>query len=127
MSIFQTSAAILFGLSIGLLNGCTTTTAGGAVGADRPQFMLISSEKLEQMAAQSYTKLKSDAVGKGALNEDQAMLQRVRAVAARIEPQTAVFRNDAPGWNWEVNVISSNELNVLHAGRQDHVLFGTDQ
>ncbi len=113
MSIFQTSAAILFGLSIGLLNGCTTTTASGAVGADRPQLMLISSEKLEQMAAQSYTKLKSDAVGKGALNEDQAMLQRVRAVAARIEPRTAVFRNDAPGWNWEVNVISSNELNAF--------------
>src|SRR5512135_20778 len=111
MSIFHTSAAILF--SIGLLNGCTTTTAGGAVGADRPQFMLISSEKLEQMAAQSYTKLKSDAVGKGALNEDQAMLQRVRAVAARIEPQTAVFRKDAPGWNWEVHVITSDELNAF--------------
>jgi predicted Zn-dependent protease len=75
--------------------------------------MLISSEKLDQMAAQSYTKLKSDAAGKGTLNEDHAMLQRVRAVAARIEPQTAVFRPDAPGWHWEVNVISSNELNAF--------------
>lgn len=104
---------VLFGFSLGMLNGCTTTTASGAVGASRPQLMLISSAKLDQMAAQSYTKLKSDAVGKGALNEDQAMLERVRAIAARIEPQTAVFRQDAPGWNWEVNVISSNELNAF--------------
>src|SRR5512135_3676627 len=96
-----------------MLNGCTTTTSSGAVGASRPQLMLISSAKLDQMAAQSYAKLKSDAVGKGALNEDQAMLQRVRAVAARIEPQTAVFRKDAPAWNWEVNVITSNELNAF--------------
>ena len=104
---------ILFGLSLGMLNGCTTTTSSGAVGASRPQLMLISSEKLDQMSAQSYAKLKSDADGKGALNEDPAMLQRVRAVAAHIKPQTAVFRQDAPAWNWEVNVISSNQLNAF--------------
>ncbi|OIQ98950.1 beta-barrel assembly-enhancing protease precursor [mine drainage metagenome] len=113
MSVLQTLATILIGLSLGGLGGCTTTTASGAVGADRPQLMLISSEKLDQMAAQSYAKLTSDAVSKGKLNEDRAMLQRVRAVAARIEPQTAVFRQDAPGWKWEVNVISSNELNAF--------------
>jgi predicted Zn-dependent protease len=75
--------------------------------------MLISSEKLDQMSAQSYNKLKSEAVGKGALNEDQEMLVKVRAVALRIEPQTAVFRKDAPGWDWEVNVMSSKELNAF--------------
>ena len=113
MSIFRVLSAILLGLSLEMLSGCTTTTASGAVGANRPQLMLISSAKLDQMAAQSYAKLKSDSVGKGALNEDQAMLQRVRAVAERIEPQTAIFRKDAPNWNWEVNVISSNELNAF--------------
>jgi predicted Zn-dependent protease len=106
-------AAFLIGLTLGALSGCTTTTASGAVGADRPQLMLISSEKLDQMAAQSYNKLTSEAAGKGKLNDDRAMLQRVRAVAARIEPQTAVFRQDAPAWKWEVNVISSSELNAF--------------
>ncbi len=113
MSILHLFTAMLLGFSLGMLSGCTTTTASGAVGANRPQLMLISSEKLDQMAAQSYTKLKSDATGKGALNQDQAMLERVRAVAARIEPQTGVFRKDAPGWKWEVNVISSKELNAF--------------
>ena len=103
----------IVGLSLGMLNGCTTTTAGGTVGSNRPQLMLISSEELEQMSAESYAKLKSDALGKGALNEDREMLGRVRAVAARIEPKTGVFRPDAPGWHWEVNVISSKELNAF--------------
>jgi predicted Zn-dependent protease len=100
-------------LTSAMLNGCTTTTSSGAVGANRPQLMLVSSAQLDQMAAQSYAKLASDAVGKGKLNADQAMLQRVRKVAARLEPQTAVFRQDAPGWKWEVNVISSPELNAF--------------
>jgi predicted Zn-dependent protease len=113
MSASKTFNLFIVGLCLGMLNGCTTTTAGGAVGSTRPQLMLISSEELEQISAQSYAKLKSDALGKGALNEDPKMLERVRAVAARIEPKTEVFRADAPAWHWEVNVISSKELNAF--------------
>lgn len=99
--------------ALAILGGCETTTSGGAVGADRKQLLLVSSAELDQMSVQAYTKLKADASGKGALNHDTAMLQRVRAIAARIQPQTRVFRADAPGWKWEVNVISSNELNAF--------------
>jgi predicted Zn-dependent protease len=113
LQTIKLTAAILFCLSLGTLSGCTTTTAGGAVGANRPQLMLLSSDKINQMAAQSYTQLKTGATSKGALNKDPAMLSRVQAVAVRIEPQTAVFRPDAPAWKWEVNVISSNELNAF--------------
>ena len=75
--------------------------------------MLVSSAQLDQMAAQSYAKLLSEAGHKGTLNRDAALLQRVRAVASRIEPHTAVFRRDAPGWKWEVNVLSGSELNAF--------------
>ena len=95
------------------LNGCVSTTSGGAVGAERSQLMLVSSQQLEKMAAESYVKLKSGAASKGTLNQDRSMLQRVTAVASRIQPQTAVFRSDAPRWKWEVNVISSDELNAF--------------
>lgn len=105
--------AAALALAIAALPGCETTTAGGAVGANRSQFMLVSSEQLDQMAAQSYAKLRADASQKGALNRDGAMLARVRAIAGRLEPQTRTFRADAPGWKWEVNVISSNELNAF--------------
>jgi predicted Zn-dependent protease len=105
--------AISFCLSLVTLSGCETTTAGGAVGAQRSQLMLVSSERLDQMAAQAYAKLQADAAKKGTLNIDPAMTRRVRAIASRLEPQTRVFRADAPGWKWEVNVISSNELNAF--------------
>jgi len=95
------------------LTGCQTTTSGGVVGAERKQLLLVSSQELDRMAAQSYLKLQSESAKKGTLNRDRALLGRVRAVAARIQPHTAVFRRDAPGWNWEVNVIDSKELNAF--------------
>ena len=112
MSTLRIAALAIFCLSALTLGGCQTTTSAGAVGAERKQLMLVSSQELDQMASQSYNKLKADAAAKGTLNTDGAMLQRVRAIAARLEPQTRVFRSDAPGWKWEVNVINSNELNA---------------
>ena len=107
------SRLLAVGLALAALAGCETTTSGGAVGADRSQLMLVSSGELEQMAAQSYAKLLADAAHAGTLNRDAAMLKRVRAVASRIEPQTAVFRRDAPKWKWEVNVLAGQELNAF--------------
>lgn len=95
------------------LGGCQTTTSGGAVGTDRQQLLLVSSQQLEQMAAQSYSKLTSEAAAKGTLNTDASMLRRLRAIAQRIEPQTKIFRPDAPYWKWEVNMINSSELNAF--------------
>jgi Zn-dependent protease with chaperone function len=96
-----------------LAAGCASTTDGGAVGAERKQFMLVSPQELEQAAAQGYAQLQAEASRKGALNTDAALTQRVRAIARRIEPLTGVFRKDAPGWKWEVNVINSDELNAF--------------
>lgn len=95
------------------MSGCATTTEAGAVGADRKQLLLVSSEQLEKLAAQSYSQLQASAANKGTLNADPALTQRVRAIAQRIIPSTAVFRRDAPGWKWEVNVIDSKEMNAF--------------
>lgn len=95
------------------LYGCATTTSGGVVGADRSQLMLVSSDQLEQMAGEEYTKLKAEASANKKLNQDNNLLQRLHQIAGRLEPQTRVFRTDAPGWKWEVNMISSDELNAF--------------
>lgn len=113
MSVLRNCYAIALGLSLLTLAGCETTTEGGVVGADRRQLLLVSSEQLNQMSAQAYRQLQADASKKGALNQDRALLERVRTITGRLRPQTAVFRQDAPGWQWEVNVISSNELNAF--------------
>jgi predicted Zn-dependent protease len=113
-------AALALGIAASaMLGGCSSTTAGGAVGAERKQLLLVSSQELDQMAAQGYAKLKADAAAKGALNQDKALLQRVKAIAGRLTPQTKIFRPDAPGWKWEVNVITSEQINafVMPGGR----------
>lgn len=114
MSVLRLVLSMAACASISVLGaGCASTTAGGAVGAGRPQLLLISSEQMNRMAAQSYLKLKQDSGAKGTLNQDPAMLKRIRAIIARITPQTGNFRPDAPGWNWEVNVVSSDEVNAF--------------
>lgn len=106
--------ALLMASALAMTSACgTTTTSSGSVGADRSQLMLISSEQIDELAAESYANLKSEASQQGILNKDPAMLQRVRTIASRIQPQTGVFRADAPGWAWETNVIHKDELNAF--------------
>jgi predicted Zn-dependent protease len=100
------------GGTLTLAVACATTTEKGAVGIERRQLLLVSTEEMNQGAALAYQKMLGQARGKGAVNRDPEQVARVRAIAARIIPQTAVFRKDAPGWDWEVNVISSAEVNA---------------
>ena len=95
-----------------LLAACASTTETGTVGVERKQLLLVSSAEMEQGARQAYAQTVGQAQQKGALNQNPQQVARVRAVAARLIPQTAVFRPDAPSWKWEVNVISSKEINA---------------
>lgn len=96
------------------LAGCQTvnTTQPGVVGVSRSQNMLLPSKQINDSAQKAYVQTIQQAAQKGLLNRDPATVARVRAVAARLIPQTAAFRADAPGWRWEVNVISSKEINA---------------
>jgi predicted Zn-dependent protease len=110
-------AAALLGSAMLILNACTTvqTTQAGTVGVDRPQQMSVltpSQQQVDSMASQQYLQIKQEAGKKGALNRDPRQTERVRAIAQRLIPHTAVFRNDAVRWNWEVNVLSSDQVNA---------------
>lgn len=97
-----------------LAGGCATTrtTSGGAVGVDRQQTMLVSSAEINRQAEKAYQETINEAREKKTLNRNSADLARVRNIAVRLIPVTSVFRSDAPGWRWESNVISSDELNA---------------
>jgi predicted Zn-dependent protease len=97
-----------------LLAACETvqTTQSGVVGIDRPQRMAVSADAINQAAQQEYATVIADARRKGLLNTRPSEVQRVRAVAARLIPQTAAFRPDAAGWAWETNVLTSSEVNA---------------
>lgn len=96
------------------LGGCASdpTTEAGAVGVDRRQTMLISSDEVEKAADQQYAQMMAQAKKKGVLNRDPAQVQRVRNIVSRLVPTTKAFRADALKWDWEVNVISTSELNA---------------
>jgi predicted Zn-dependent protease len=102
--------------ALAVLCGCQTvqTTEGGVVGVERKQSMstLVSSAQMDKGAADAYAKVLADARAKNQLNRDPAQVERVRGIAKRLIPSTAAFRGDAPGWKWEVNVITTNEVNA---------------
>ena len=99
-----------------LLAACQSvkTTEGGAVGVERKQTMtsLVSSQEVERQASQQYAQVLAQAQKKGLLNQNAGEVQRVRAVAARLVPQVAVFRKDAVSWKWEINVLTSKDANA---------------
>lgn len=95
-----------------ILSACATSTEEGAVGVNRKQFLLTSSEQIEAESAKGYEQIKTDAKAKNTLNTNPVYIQRVQAIAQKLIPNTAIFRADALKWKWETNVITSKELNA---------------
>ncbi len=104
---------LLFAASIAT---CTTvqTTKSGVIGLDRTQRMspLVPAEQLNQGARVAYAEVLQGAQNEGQLNSDAALTARVRQIAERIIPQVSAFREDALQWEWQVNVIESEQLNA---------------
>ena len=107
----HTIVALIFAL---FLSSCETvqTTDGGAVGVQRTQRMMVSAEQINAASAQSYRETMQEASAKGLLNRDPNYVNRVRAIANRLIPAAGVFRADSLKWTWEVNVITSKEVNA---------------
>ncbi len=80
------------------ITACSSSTKEGQVGADRRQLLLLPSSQIEQMSAQAYEQTKAEAQKKGALDRNPQQLSRLQTVMRRLQPHTAVFRKDAPGW-----------------------------
>lgn len=102
-------------LALGLMaTGCMNvqTTLPGTVGVERKQSFLVSAQEVDQAAVQSYQELLSMGRQKGTVNTNQAMYNRVKAIADRIIPRTETFRPDAPKWAWDVNVMNQDEVNA---------------
>ena len=98
--------------SLFLASCLTTATNAGSVGADRKQILLVSEAEMEQSAQQSYAEVLEEAAKAGTLNKNAATVKRVQDVADKLIAQTGTFRSDAPGWNWQVNVISDKTVNA---------------
>jgi predicted Zn-dependent protease len=75
---------------------------------------LVPAEGLERQATLQYTQLKQQMAEKKALAPDNyPELQRLRAIAKRIIPFATRFNPRAAKWQWEVNLIGSNQINAF--------------
>lgn len=112
------SRAVALGLisSAVVLGGCASvqTTSSGAIGVDRQQYMssMVSEAALQQEAAQQYSALLGQAKAQGALDRNAAQTKRVQTISQKLIRQAGVFRPDAANWNWDVHVLSADEVNA---------------
>ena len=104
---------LIFVLSLAL-SGCATTqtTRPGAVDIERKQTMLVSEASVEQGAGQAYLGEVQKAEAGGKLNADPVLTARIRHITDRLIPVTATFRPDALNWKWEVNTLTTPEMNA---------------
>lgn len=87
---------------------------GVIIGKASPLRNLVPAEGLERQAAQQYSQLKQQMAAKNALAPDTYHeLVRLRAIAQRIIPHATRFNPRAAKWQWEVNLIGSNQINAF--------------
>jgi predicted Zn-dependent protease len=106
------SAVIVLVAALAAACQTVSTTQPGAVGVERKQHMLVSQADVEKGAVEAYRQELEKAREQGGLNADAQMYKRVQAISQRLIPHTSVFRPDAPQWQWEVNVQTSEDVNA---------------
>ncbi len=87
---------------------------GVDVGKQSSFSKLVPAEQVEQAATQQYAQLLAEARAKNALLPASAtQTVRLRAISQRIIPFTPDWNARAPGWKWEVNLLSSKQINAF--------------
>ena len=75
---------------------------------------LVPESELNTAAGQQYAELKQQAQQQGVLvPESHPEVQRLRAIAQKIIPQAKRWNESALGWQWEVNLIDSKDINAF--------------
>jgi Zn-dependent protease with chaperone function len=75
---------------------------------------LVPAEELESAANQQYAQMMAEARSKGVLAPaGNPQFQRLQRIATKLVPQTAQWNDRSRGWKWEVNLISSKQINAF--------------
>ncbi|HMN94202.1 MAG TPA: M48 family metallopeptidase [Hydrogenophaga sp.] len=84
------------------------------VGAPSRMRRLVPADVLENAAAQQFTQMMRDAGRQGALLPDSdPQVQRLRAIARRLIPHAEPWNPRARGWQWQVQLIRSDQINAF--------------
>lgn len=101
-------------LAAGLLGAATLASAPIAAFVPVPAQALALEDQFEQQAQQQYRQLIEQARAKNALaTERNPDLQRLRTIQGRILPYTYAVNPRARQWQWEVNLLRSDQINAF--------------
>jgi len=106
---------LTFVLAVCLLGASLPSVAreGVEVGKNSSFAKLVPAEQVERSAAQQYLQVLSQADSKRALvPKDNPQVVRLRAIARKITPFAMEWNPRASTWQWEVNLIDSNQINA---------------
>ncbi|RZI85551.1 MAG: M48 family peptidase [Rubrivivax sp.] len=107
-------AVLALVLAVGMAWPVVQAREGVEVGKQSGLSRLVSADQVEQVAAQQYLQLESQAKAQNALLPDNhPQVVRVRAIARRLIPYTLEWNKRASQWRWEVNVLQSKEINAF--------------
>jgi len=75
---------------------------------------LVPAQQLERAATQQYHEMLAEARAQRALAPDNhPQLRRLRSIAQRLIPHASPWNERSRGWQWEVNLIGSSEINAF--------------
>jgi predicted Zn-dependent protease len=88
------------------------TTRPGSVGVAREQLMptVVDESELRYEAALRYKRFIGAARRHALLDRNPTQLERSQQAMQRLTAHTGMFRDDAPGWPWEIHVITSDRI-----------------
>jgi predicted Zn-dependent protease len=87
---------------------------GVEVGETSKFAKLVPAEEVEKSALQQYRQMLQQAASKNALGPDShPQVMRLRSIAQRIIPYSHDWNPRARSWQWEINLIGSNQINAF--------------
>lgn len=75
--------------------------------------MLVSESQVIASSYSTYSNLINQAQSHGSLNVDPIQTKRAKEIASRIIPNAVSYRPSIINWQWDVNVLESNEINAF--------------
>jgi predicted Zn-dependent protease len=75
---------------------------------------LVPADQLESAAAQQYRQMMQEAQQRGVLARDNhPQLRKLRRIGQRLIPYASPWNERARRWNWEINLIQSDQVNAF--------------
>ena len=104
---------LFFTLVLVCTNVNAQTKPQEGVEVQKSRLLLLPASTVERSATQQYQQLMRAAAQKNLLNNDKLQLERLRAIARELIPQSQRFNKNAAKWQWEVNLVTSKTVNAF--------------